>query len=128
MPSDYTQLWRIYGASNADIDLPTILPLLTAKSATRIIRVQRIMFAPTIYAPSVYSAGVISFVDSISGLSIGTLTIPGTAPSSGFDMFQLDFGPKGTPLTVGANLLLGVITPGSAPTGRLHIDAYQAGR
>ncbi len=114
---DYTRSFASYGGQPIDVDLPTVSPLVTAKSATRIITVIKISFMP-----STYEASTVSFLDSISGKSIGSMTIPATAPS-GSNTFVLDWGPVGTKLTAGANLLIA----GNA-TGRLHIEAVQKGR
>ena len=121
MANDYTRVIPIYGMNIVDRDLPTINTLLVqAKSATRIICVQRITFVPIQYLD-----GTLSFLDSATGKSIGNLVIPSSGPSLGRNMFYQDFGPRGTPLTLGANLVLGV-TGGAV--GRLHIEAFQKGR
>jgi hypothetical protein len=124
MPGDYYRFSPIYGMSVIDIDLPVGSPILqVAKSPTRKITVQKIMFAPSVYAVS-----TLTFVDSISGVVICTLAVPSMPPNTGdgSNTIFADFGPKGTQLTAGASLLLGVTPPASA-AGRLHIECYQAG-
>ena len=113
--SDYRIAWRIYGANNVDLQLPSALkePLIAAQSAKCKIYVQGIQFLP-----SVFTGTTLGFVDSLTGKLIGSFVIPPTA--AGWYATPLDFGPNGTPLTKGANLLMS----GSA-NGQLHIDAYQ---
>ena len=121
MPNDYTRVIPIYGMNIVDKDLPTVDPLLVkAKSATRVVCVQRITFVPIQYLDA-----TLSFIDSISNKSIGNLVVPSSGPSLGRNMFYLDFGPRGTALSTGANLILGV-TGGAV--GRLHVEAFQKGR
>lgn len=110
-----------YGLSVVDIDLPTLSILILAKSATRIVCVQRITFTPT-----VYSGTTITFVDSVTLKSIGRLDVPLVPPSAtdnGSHGMYLDWGPTGTKLSIGANLIIG-----GNGNGRLHIEAYQKGR
>lgn len=123
MLGDYARFQPIYGMSILDIDTPVVQPILiTAKGAARRICVQRLVFVP-----SVYTACVIAFLDSLTMLSVGNLSIPAFNPSTSGETnsFSLDFGPTGTMLSAGANLLLAAV-PGCA-SGRLHIEAYQKG-
>jgi len=118
---DYTRVIPIYGMNIVDEDLPTIDTLLiAAKSATRVICVQRITFVPIQYFDA-----TLSFIDTVTNKSIGNIVVPASGPSLGRNMYYLDFGPRGTPLSAGANLILGV-TGGAV--GRLHIEAFQKGR
>ena len=120
MAGDYTRNWKIYGASIVDVTLPSnVSPLITARAANRMITVQRITFTP-----SVWSGTTLSFVDSLTGIEIGHLDIPPSNPTLAGDtnMLYIDYGPTGTKLSPGANLLLG-----GGGTGRLHIEAYQKG-
>lgn len=41
------------------------------------------------------------------------------------DVIVIDFGPKGTPLTLGKNLDIVANTGGTGSTGRIHIEGYQ---
>jgi len=121
MSGDYTRVIPIYGMNIVDKDLPTVNNILiTAKSSTRTICIQRVTFVPIQYLD-----GTLSLVDSITGEAIANLVIPSSGPSLGRNMYYEDFGPRGTPLTTGANLILGV-TGGAV--GRLHIEAFQKGR
>ncbi len=122
MAGDFSRLYAIYGGSNADVTVPAVTPILvTVTATTKRIYVLQIKFTPTTYANA-----TLKFLDSLTGASIGSLTIPPVANASGTsDQFILDFSPAGTPLSVGANLLLGV-TGGAA--GRLHVDAVQKPR
>lgn len=123
MSGDYGRFQPIYGMSIVDVDLPQIPSLLiTAKSPARTICVQKI-----VYMPSTYVASILSFIDSVTGVSIGSFSIPASEPNVGdaSDMFSLDFGPTGTKLSLGAGLTFSVTVNGAA--GRLHIEAYQKG-
>lgn len=121
MAGDYTRVIPIYGMNIVDWDLPSVNTLLIqAKSATRVVCVQRITFVPIQYID-----GVLHFIDSVTNKDIAVITVPSTAPSLGRNMFYVDFGPRGTGLSTGANLILG--TTGGA-VGRLHIEAFQKGQ
>ena len=123
MSGDYGRFQPIYGMSIVDTDLPIVpTALITAKSPARTVCVQKVVFVP-----SVYVASVLSFVDSVTGVSIGSFSIPANQQTlgDGSDTFVLDFGPTGTKLSLGANLTFTVTANGAA--GRLHIEAYQKG-
>lgn len=107
----------IYGQGAVDVNLPTFSPtVVTAKSATRIVVVQKIVFTPTVYA-----AATLSFSDSLTGVVIGVITVPATAGP----VVVLDYG-LGTKLSTGASLNYNVSANGA--TGRLHIESVQKGR
>ena len=119
--SDHSRLYRTYGGDVVDKDLPLADPvLIAADSATKRVCVLEIEFTP-----STYTACVLAFIDSLTDQRIGTLTLPADGPGvvEGSNQFTLTFGPSGTKLSAGADLLLGVVS-GSA-TGRLHIEACQ---
>ena len=123
MAGDYGRFQPIYGMSIVDVDLPLIpTVLITAKSAARTVCVQKIVFVPTTYV-----ASVLSFVDTVTGVSIGSFSIPAfeLATGANADTFILDLGPTGTKLSLGASLTFTVSVNGVA--GRLHIEAYQKG-
>lgn|SRR5574341_104250 len=111
----------IYGMNVVDRDLPTIDRLLIrAKTTTRTVCIQRITFVPLQYMD-----GTLVFLDSRGGPQ-HTLTVQARQkPSSGRRLFYLDFGPRGWPLTLGADLILGVV---GGAVGRLHIEAFQRGK
>lgn len=95
--------------------------IITPKSANHRIYVQRIVFAPT-----TYSAKTLTFQDDAgTPVPIGHMSIPAAAPTTGgdTDMFVIDYGPTGTPLTKGKNL--DVIISAAGAAGRLHIEAYE---
>lgn len=95
--------------------------IITPKSANHRIYVQRIVFAPT-----TYSAKTFTFQDDAgTPVPIAHMSIPAAAPTTGGDtcMFVIDFGPTGTPLTLGKNLDISISGAGAA--GRLHIEAYE---
>jgi hypothetical protein len=120
MSGDYGRFQPIYGMSIVDTDVPgSISPLITAKAPNRIVTVQKIVFSP-----SVWTGTILSFLDSVTLIQIGSLSIPTVEPAvgDGNDMLFLDFGPTGTQLAPGSNLLMG-----GTGTGRLHIEAYQKG-
>lgn len=125
MAGDYLKLQRHYGPLVTDLDL-TVLDMdgtrpavVSPRASTYQVYIQKITFAP-----SVYAAVVLTFKDS-AGVVIGKFSIPATEPTTGADdgMRMLDFGPNGTPLTLGATLAIGFAGVGVA--GRVHIEAYQ---
>ena len=112
--------------SNKSMDLTVLAAtddttLITAKSANHQIFVQKITVNIT-----TYSAKTWTFKDSTgTPVEIAHISIPGAAvalPSESNSMV-IDFGPKGTPLTLGMNLLLDVSAAGAA--GRIHVEAYE---
>jgi hypothetical protein len=99
-------------AAHADIIVP--------KTANHRIYIQKITFSPTTYA-----AQTITFRDGAGApVPIGFMSVPATAPTTGGDcQYVLDYGPTGTPLTVGEEL--DVILSAAGIAGRLHIEAYE---
>lgn len=118
--SDRARLFRIYGGQVIDVDLPTLVPLITAKSATRIVTVLLITFTP-----AMAGSGTLSFLDSLTNRVIGVMTLMPQALGAGSNSLTLDFG-SGTPLRAGANLILSETY--GMPTGRVHLEAVQKGR
>lgn len=112
------QIRRIYGLNSLDVQLPTVSNILVApRSATKVIVVRYITFSPSTNVP-----GTLVFKNSLTGETIGTLTIPSVL-GAGQDQLRLDYGVRGTALTVGASLVLGTLPAGAA--GRLHVESYQ---
>ena len=108
---------RCYGIQRVDKTLPVVDPVLQyAKSPTKKIGVLTIRLAP-----SAYVASIVSFQDSLTGQSIGSISVPAVRPD-GADEYTLEFAPTGTLLSPGANLLI-ASTNGVA--GRLHLESYQ---
>lgn len=100
-------------AEHADVIAP--------KSALHTIYIQRISFAPTTYA-----AQTLTFRDGAgTPVVIGHMSIPAAAPTTGVCQYVIDFGPEGTPLTIGEEL--DVIFSAAGPAGRLVIEAYETG-
>lgn len=113
-------VYRTYGGSVVDLNLPLVTSvLIAAKSTTTKICVQRIVFVPTTYI-----ASVLTFLDSLTGVKVAQITVPDSAVNQD-DLWPVDFGERGTPLSAGASLVLGTT---NGAVGRLHIDAYQKGR
>ena len=88
--------------------------LVQGRSAVRTVYVQKVTYSPNDFVANT----VLNFIDSITLQSIGQITVV-----AGVSQFFLDFGYNGTPLTVGANLVLAILSGGT--TGRLKVDAYQ---
>ena len=88
--------------------------LVTARSVVRTVYVQKVTYSPNDFVANT----VLNFIDSITGQSIGQITVV-----AGVSQYYLDFGYNGTPLTVGANLVLAILSGGT--TGRLQVNAYQ---
>lgn len=121
MAGDLDRIRRCYGINSKDVDLPTASNILVlARATTRII----VLLGAT-FAPSVYVAGTIQLVDSLTNKVVGVLTIPPTT-GMGVDQVRLTYDTVGTALSTGANLVLGTLPAGA--TGRLHIETYQKGR
>lgn len=119
--SDVARLYRIYGGSVVDVDLPLATPILiTAKGPEKIVTVLGIIFEP-----SVAGSGTLTFSDSLTGKTICRLVLMPDSLGSGKAELTRTFGASGTSLSAGANLLLG--TTSDVPAGRLHLDAYQKG-
>lgn len=96
-----------------DITLPVVDPLLmTPKSTSQYLRVHKLSFTPSAYITS-----VVSFLDSSTGLPVGSFNVPDVRPV-GSETMVLDFG-DGVRLTRGASLQLAT-TNGAA--GHLHVD------
>lgn len=105
----------------------TGVTLITVTGATRRLNIQRITLAPTTFA-----AGNLTFGEVSSGSGVfavlaqpaAVYTPTGAAVNyGGTQLPVLDFGPKGWPLTAGANLFMVRSATGSA--GTLIIEAYE---
>jgi hypothetical protein len=87
--------------------------LITARNTSHTVFVQRIIAYITTNAAQSWS-----FEDS-AGFQIAEIpTSPGDSTR-----WDFDFGPRGVPLTAGANFLLNVSAAGLA--GHIEVDAYQ---
>lgn len=116
------QIKRTYGLNSYDVRLPTPSNILVAAKATT----RRIVILRVTFAPSSFVTGTIQLKDSLTGETVVTLTIPPGAAGNGIDTIGAAFDGVGTPLSLGANLVLGTLPAGAA--GRLHIETYQKGR
>ena len=88
--------------------------LVQARSAVRRVYVQKVIYSPNDFVANT----VLNFIDSITGQSIGQITVV-----AGVSQYPLDFGYNGTLLTTGASLVLAILSGGA--TGRLRVEAYQ---
>jgi hypothetical protein len=104
---------------NASIADPSIDSILVTAKSTR----QRIYVQSITYTPTSYVAGtVLNFLDSLTGVSIGQISI--VPVTVGYTMqYPLDFGDTGIALSLGANLKLAVASGGVI--GRMLVKAYQ---
>lgn len=125
MAGDYTKFQRHHGAVIVDYDV-TILQsqtavLVTPRNVNQQVYLQSVRFFPKAYPAAPVT---ISVTDS-TGLVVGTLTVPAAAPGLGgvSGEMYLDYGPTGSPLTLGATLSCVFSAPGLS--GRLHIEGYQ---
>ena len=96
--------------------------LVQARSALQTVYIQKIIYSPT----SIIPGTVVSFIDSLTGQSIGFITVMPASVAQ--PPYIIDFGAgdsdtSGTALSKGASLVLSVLVGGVA--GRMHIKAYQ---
>ncbi len=117
--ADYSRMQTFFASKVTDLaiaalDNPGTRTLITPRSANERIYVQRI----TAY-PSTYSVTTLTFQDG-SGVGIGQILVPATGP---LGLSVLEFGPTGTPLTLGATLV--VVVVGGPLVCRIHIEAYE---
>ena len=104
---------------NVNLNEPVVgSVLIFAKGPTQVVHIQKITYSPTEFT----SGTVLSFIDSLTSVSIGTVQVLPLAIGLS-TQFVLDFGDAGTPLSVGASLVLAV--PAGGVTGQLEILAYQ---
>ncbi len=118
--ADYSRYQTFFTSKVSDLaitalDNPGTRTIITPKSANERIYVQRI----TAY-PSVYAAATLTFQDG-AGVAIGQMVVPATAPAG--PTAWLEFGPTGTPLTVGTTLV--VVHAGAPIACRIHVEAYE---
>lgn len=99
-------------------DMGSQTDLLTAKSENHRIYIQRIVVSPTTYMSRTWTFQD----DSPIPLEIAHLAIPTRAPSAS-GTIEWNFGPAGTPLSLGKGLDLAISSPGVA--GIVHIEGYE---
>lgn len=96
--------------------------LVQVKSPSQTIYVQKITYVPTTIIPGT----VVTFLDSITGQSIGLMTVMPASINQSPYVIDFSIGvplTAGSALTKGANLILGVTSGGIS--GRLYIQCYQ---
>lgn len=125
MAGDYNKYRMCYADKSTDLTVLAATDdttLITPKSADHQIFVQRIVVTISTYAAKTWlfkdSAGTPVELDLIS---IPAAAVALASESNAFA--TLDYGPVGTPLTKGKNLLLDVSAAGAA--GRIHVEAYE---
>ena len=126
MPSfgDYVGYQNHYTNKSTDLNVLAATDdttLITAKSANHRIYVQKIVINIT-----TYSAKTWDFEDNAgTPIQIAHISIPAAAVAlpSESNSIVIDFGPKGTPLTLGKNLVLDMSAAGAA--GTVHVEAYE---
>jgi len=121
MGGDYLRYQTFFASKVRDLtitalDNPATRVIATPQRATEQIYVQKI----SVY-PSTFAAATMTFQDG-AGVAIGTVSIPATAPTADVG-YQLDFGPTGTPLTLGQTLV--VVHAGASLACRIHVEAYE---
>lgn len=124
MAGDYTKYLRHYQDISFDYDLATgtggPVTLATVRNANYTIYVQKITTDVVTFA-----AKTLSFEDSANTpVVIAQDSIPSTEPTSaGAQAYDHDYGPIGTALTQGKNLVLAL--SGAGVAARIHVQAYQ---
>ena len=129
MPGDYLHFQRIYSAVSANLDLDGSAVSATAafsvKSSNHRIYVQRVIVSHLTHVD-----GKVLTIEDSAGTPVKVVDYVDDAENdttSGHtsDVWIADFGPVGTPLTLGANLNYVANTGGSGFTARVHIEGYQ---
>lgn len=124
---DYGHYQRFHTSRNFDLavltstDYSSATALITARSASHTLYIQKIEVSITDY-----SAKTWTFQDSAgTPVKFGLISIPAAAEAhvseSGTIVF--DFGPAGTPVTLGKDL--NMIMSAAGAGGRIHIEAYE---
>ncbi len=122
--ADYTRYQTFFAKKVADLTITTLdnagtrSAILSPRSVNEVLYVQKISVFPTTYA-----AVTLTFQDQAAPpVAIGSVSIPAAAPTAGVG-YVIDFGPTGTPLTVGKALDL--VQAGGGAACRVHIEAYE---
>jgi len=119
---DYNSFHTIFGDKHVQYQLLASeagpVSLLSVSRPGNTLAIQRIKVSVT-----TYSAKNLGFQDS-SGMPIGLLVVPGSVTGAlGNQVLELDYGPHGVTLTLGASLSL--ILSGAGVAGIISIDAYE---
>lgn len=124
MAGDYVTKLRQYGDQSFDYDLATgtagPVTLFTVRNSAYRIYVQKISVSVVTFA-----AKTLTFQDSAgSPVVIAVDSIPAAETATpGDQTWSQDFGPDGTALSVGKNLVLALSAAGAA--ARIHVQLYQ---
>ena len=125
MAGDYQKYQHTYSSKTTDLTVlaatTTQADFILPKSANHQLWIQRIVVSINVYA-----AQTMTFGDSAgTPVLLALISVPAAAvalPSeTGYLVY--DFGPKGTPLTVGEGLTLTLSAAGIA--ARVHVEAYE---
>ena len=109
---------------NVSLSEPTIdSVVIRARSSAHTIYMQKVVYSPSAV---IVPGTVLAFLDSITGASIGLITVMPASVAQ--PPYVIDYGvgdsiTSGVPLTKGANLIMSILAGGM--TGRLHVKAYQ---
>lgn len=112
---DYSHYQRWYTDKSSDTVLgtgDTSKTLITCKDANHQIYVQKVSYNPVTPA-----AQAVTIEDS------GVPLVLDTIPASQALPVNLDFGPRGTPLGAGKNLL--AVPASAGPAAQIHVEAYE---
>lgn len=121
---DYVHYKNTYSDKTTDVDIVVGTQnygnVIAPKSANHQLFIQKITLSITTHFD-----GTITFDDDGAGPPIAAYTDEATPAATGQGMVPIvwDFGPKGRPLTLGANLDIGQSAAGIV--GIVHIEAYE---
>ena len=124
MAGDYTKFQRHYGPISLDVKVTGLISTTTTIFAVRNpsyqLYVQKAYFSPGVFTGALTA---ITLQDT-TGYVITVWNLPTSDPLLGAETNWFDdYGPSGTPLTLGANLNM-VVTPVGI-SGILHLEGYQ---
>lgn len=106
--------------SNVNLFEPQVGSILVqVQNPLQHIIVERIRYMPTTYVANT----VLSFIDSLTNQSIGSIIVVQPGLDALASSYVLEWDTDGFPLSVGANLILGVLSGGV--TGSLEVDCFQ---
>lgn len=123
---DYLHWQMQYSRKNFDLSVvaadtsTNTANIIVPKSARHRVYIQKITVSITTYAAVTWT-----FQDGAgTPVPIGHMSIPAAAPALPSEtQYVFDYGPTGTPLTIGEEL--DVILSAAGAAGRIHIEAYE---
>jgi hypothetical protein len=124
LSGDYTAFQTQFRSKTTDLTVLAATDdttLITAHTANHTIYIQKISVSIT-----TYSAKTWLFKDSATTpveIAFCSISAAAVALKSESGTMDWDFGPTGTPLTMGKNFLLDMSAAGAA--GRVHVEAYE---